>query len=746
MAKKQLPKISTKKPVYTVELDEDQLYSFGGWLKENAGNLLTTAAGGVITATGLGAEVGIPMLVSGAAGLAGSAAGSIGNNDEYLPEPEIIMPRTVGKKNVTPNVMSFKKGGGLKAISKNKAKEMIANPPHGKSLSKKQKKAFQAIAHGWRPTYEDGGEIESLIELEGPSHEEGGIQFTPNAELEGGETVYKDVVNSDSIKITDIIAEEYGLPDKAIGKTIADYSKTVNNKYKDRDGDPFAMKSREIELSNLAYMSSEIAKKIKPQTSNGKVIGKYGLPDMLGDVIDPNELAMISKGYKWDGRRWVMSPGQMEERSQGYVPKNRINPNYSNTVPLDKSIDDRLMTGLEKLYYGKSGYDKKNVPVEALRRGRNPVEIIRPEPIKASLPGTAEKEAESLKTPTGKTGTIPVTNNAIDYDSPDFAEGQILDYTNVKPINQTGDPWNAFKVPLLRDYNKQDKTTLMGTNNPVKTIKTNSDTGDTSSVKTGKNTLTNLLGLAPIAMSAFQAARAAADKPDRVRLDRVYADPLHPELIDPSYQLQQVSDAYNTGNEQMSQVSRKDYMRRRIQSATEEAKTKSGVLGSVQAANTSMINNARQYNSQAKYNSDLYNLQTQMQEENINAANLGAWQSNRDFQLNNLATMAGEYARDKRLEGADERYKSRYLNAINDMISGTGYQGTLEGHLIKTGIPGITSAPEDPSSVRAKITLPELYKTQTPKSSVYPTAELENLSPAKRDWFNRNRFIKPITL
>lgn len=717
MAKKRLPKISTKKPVYTVELDEDQLYSFGGWLKENAGNLLTTAAGGIITATGLGAKVGIPMLVSGAAGLAGSAVGSIGNKDEYLPEPEVIMPRTVGKKNVTPNVMSFKKGGGLKAIS-----------------------------HRGGSAYEGGGMIENLIELEGPSHEEGGIQFTPNAELEGGETVYKDVVNSDSIKITDLIAEEYGLPDKSIGKTIADYSKVVNNKYKDRDGDPFAMKSREIELNNLAYMSSEIAKKIKPQTSNGKVIGKYGLPGMLGDVIDPNELAMISKGYKWDGRRWVLSPGQMEERSKGYVPQSRINPDISNTEQLEPSLDDRLKIGLEKLYYGKAGYDKKNIPTEAIRRGRNPVNIVRPEPIKLPLSKNITDKSEPIKSSVNGSVTKPKTTNVIDYDSSDFAEGQILDYTGVKQINQTGDPWNAFKVPLLRDYNKQDKTTLMGTNNPVKTTKTSTGTGDGSSVKTGNNTLTNILGLAPIAIGAFQAARAAADKPDRVRFDRVYADPLHPELIDPSYQLQQVSDAYNTGNEQMSQVSRKDYMRRRIQSATEEAKTKSGVLGSVQAANTSMINNARQYNSQAKYKSDLYNLQTQMQEENINAANIGAWQSNRDFQLNNLATMTGEYARDKRLEGADERFKSRYLNTINDIIKGTGYQGTLEGSLIKTGIPGSISAPEDPSSVRSKITLPELYKAQTPKNSVYPGVELESLNPARRDWYNRNRFIKPITL
>lgn len=38
------------------------------------------------------------------------------------------------------------------APSAAKAKEMLANPPHDKPLSKKQKRYFQALAHGWRPS------------------------------------------------------------------------------------------------------------------------------------------------------------------------------------------------------------------------------------------------------------------------------------------------------------------------------------------------------------------------------------------------------------------------------------------------------------------------------------------------------------------------------------------------------------------------------------------------------------------
>lgn len=44
-------------------------------------------------------------------------------------------------------------------ISPEKAKEMLKNPPHGKKLTSKQKKLFQAVAHGWKPDAANGIDV-----------------------------------------------------------------------------------------------------------------------------------------------------------------------------------------------------------------------------------------------------------------------------------------------------------------------------------------------------------------------------------------------------------------------------------------------------------------------------------------------------------------------------------------------------------------------------------------------------------
>lgn len=609
---------------YLLELYDDEVYSLGGWLKENVGNILQTVGGAGLTVFGgpAGAAAGVGMLASGLGGIAGNAFAE--EPDVIKPNP-IIMPRTVGKEGMTPNVMSFKRGGGLSSISVNKAKEMLKNPPHGKKLTEKQRKAFQAIAHGWHPSYEEGGMLEpieykkgggihikaknkgkftasakkagrsvqaharavlkdpnatplqkkranfarnakkfkheyggemndelfnnDLIELKGPSHEQGGIQFTPDAELEGGETVYGNVVNSDSIWITNEIAEAYGLPKGAIGKSVAEYSKVVNKKYEGRDVDPFAMKSKEIELSNLSHMSEELANMYEREGNQFQLGGSYGTqknPLKLNEAVVTADKQMYTD---WKNRisPWI---------DMNYNP-NEMRPNADN-------IGNSLL-----------GYD---IQPNELRPTSN---------LGATVPDRSSRGIREI----GK---------------------------NVK--------W-----------------------------------GDVA---------TTALGLAPVAIGAFQAARAAKEKPDVVNLGRLHYDPMHPEFIDPAYQLRGVEDVYATGNEQMAQQSRTDWMRRRIQSATEEAKAKSGVLGSVQAANTQMLNQARQMNTQGRMQTDMFNAQMGLQQENINAANKGAWQTNRDYQINNLATMAGEYARDIRLEKADEEYRKRWLDVVGDMFGG----------------------------------------------------------------------------
>jgi hypothetical protein len=73
--------------------------------------------------------------------------------------------KTSGKEFAYPaydydTIIENKAKGG--AISPQKAKEMLKNPPHGRQLTDKQKKYFQAIAHGWEPEYEFGGNLMSM--------------------------------------------------------------------------------------------------------------------------------------------------------------------------------------------------------------------------------------------------------------------------------------------------------------------------------------------------------------------------------------------------------------------------------------------------------------------------------------------------------------------------------------------------------------------------------------------------------
>lgn len=593
MAKKKiiLPKIDSK-PKYTIELDEDQMYSLGGWLKENVAPLLSTAAGAVMTATGVGAGAGIPMMVGGASSMLGNALADDPETIDY--SDEIRMPRTVGKQNMTPNVMSFAKGGNMN---------------------------------------------EKLMQLEGPKHSEGGIQFLPDAELEGGESVYKDVVNSDEIKITKEIASKYGLPKVAINKTPAEYGDLIENNYKGREVDPFAQTSKEMELNNLAKMSTELAEKLPK--SNKKV---YGGPTGNNDEF------MLSKGYrKGPNGNWVLSPEQMLERSGNYVNPNSNNQYVDPSTPYTDWTDPNYLSPDNILQRNREDYSGKinqsNYGLESRSRlNRYTTDDI---------PGV-------------KKTTVPNIVGTGSGDG-DFAKGQILDIKNPVAINKTGNPFKPFNVP---DLNLPDVTP-----NELQAFKgTVPDKSITDTATKGATTANNLLGLVPLAVGAFQAARTAKEGPDKVKLSRVHADEYNPEFIDPKYQLDQVGDTFATGNEAMNQTSRKDYLRRRIQSATEEAKVKSGVLGQVSAANTQMLNQSRQINNQNRMRADEINLQAGIQEENINAGNKGAWQTARDYQLNNLASMTGEYARDQRLEQASERGHIREIDALSNLYSGLDLQ------------------------------------------------------------------------
>jgi len=57
-----------------------------------------------------------------------------------------------GHAEICDHVAQFRDG----AFSAAKAREMLRNPPHNKPLSKKQKRFFEGVAHGWHPSHMAG--------------------------------------------------------------------------------------------------------------------------------------------------------------------------------------------------------------------------------------------------------------------------------------------------------------------------------------------------------------------------------------------------------------------------------------------------------------------------------------------------------------------------------------------------------------------------------------------------------------
>jgi len=219
-------------------------------------------------------------------------------------------------------------------------------------------------------------------------------------------------------------------------------------------------------------------------------------------------------------------------------------------------------------------------------------------------------------------------------------------------------------------------------------------------------------------MGAFNAARASKDKPEEVNIAPIHAAKINPKLIDPEYQLREVGDVFATGNEAMKQVSKKDYMRRRIQSATEEAKTKSGVLGQAAAGNVQIRNRAEEINQSNQMRADMFNTEAGLQEENINAANMGAYQTNRDFQRNNLATMMGEYARDRGLMKQNDINNERFFKAVNQGVIPGGTYDWDTGW--KFGSPFGASGSTTPISTNLYPQIESNGFPMTPKESQYP--------------------------
>lgn len=128
-----------------------------------------------------------------------------------------------------------------------------------------------------------GGPIDMI---EGPSHEQGGVQLTENTEAEGGEAMVGNEVLSDR------------LVNPLTGNTFAKDAEKLKNKYKEREYDPFSQKSLETEISKLVALNKQEREKAealqKTVQEDFLALGGYIKPNTKGDLdFDDSILSLV---------------------------------------------------------------------------------------------------------------------------------------------------------------------------------------------------------------------------------------------------------------------------------------------------------------------------------------------------------------------------------------------------------------------------------------------------------------------
>lgn len=242
-------------------------YGLGSWLGDNASDLLKSGAGAALTATGVGAPIGIGLMASGASGLAA-------NNLTEDPNAQAAL-RTTG------SIAGMVGGSGLLSFAM-------------------------------------GGNTQLSEINNGGTHEQnsmGGVPMGPNASVEQGETKWQDYIFSDRLMTGNK------------KETFADASKKIQKKYP-RENDTPSQKALEREMNSLmaqqeALRESQGLTRGEQLSLGGRVKAAHGLDlnqfNALNQTLNPNlgvlnpAGAGVSPMTDSIGRTYTESPTQGAE-------------------------------------------------------------------------------------------------------------------------------------------------------------------------------------------------------------------------------------------------------------------------------------------------------------------------------------------------------------------------------------------------------------------------------------------------
>lgn len=110
----------------------------------------------------------------------------------------------------------------------------------------------------------------NLVDIQGPSHEQGGVSAGQKAEVEGGESVFDNFAFSDRLT----------LPDSK--NTFSQEAKRIEAKYK-KDDSPLAKKTKRMEMMRLAQTQEQVKQEMNPPQKGEGGYRPQGVPFESGN-------------------------------------------------------------------------------------------------------------------------------------------------------------------------------------------------------------------------------------------------------------------------------------------------------------------------------------------------------------------------------------------------------------------------------------------------------------------------------
>lgn len=238
---------------------------------------------------------------------------------------------------------------------------------------------YRRSKRGTVPSFAEGGDYnKDLDELNGPTHDQGGIQLTPNAEVEGGEVKWDTYIFSDQ------------LTSPETGKTFAAEAKKIKAKFEERNGDGPTERAKEAALTKL--MQANEAVKIEKQAAEKEQVQQAQVQEMQGQIptmmaeggelypdggetAGPGDKEKVVKGSERDLEiQALLEKRKLYDEQQAYLTSTGLTPTalsveeFSKKYPtLDPSVAPEGST-----FYGYGNVDPSTIPAENALKGHVP--------------------------------------------------------------------------------------------------------------------------------------------------------------------------------------------------------------------------------------------------------------------------------------------------------------------------------------------------------------------------------------